>query len=365
MGINIGAFLAPIVCGSLGERVDWHWGFGLAGVGMIISLVWFGRGRAALEGHGEPPSGAALTTRRWLGLNALQLTLLGSLAAVPLLALALRRPELLGWLLYAAGVAVYGGLIWAALRADATTRARLLLALVLMACSTVFWALFEQAGSSLTLLAERHVDRSLAEGPLGALLSTLAPGARLTELPASVLQAANPLFLIVLALPVAALWTALKRRDADPSAPSKFGLALLQLGLGFLVLVLGLGGADALGRVPLRWLLALYLLHTTGELCLSPIGLSAMTRLAPRELASTVMGAWFLASSYSHHFGGLIASMTSLPTTATAGGAAPTAAAALQQYATVFTRLGYLALALGALLLVGARWLRRPLRGLE
>jgi POT family proton-dependent oligopeptide transporter len=365
LGINIGAFLAPLVCGSLGERVDWHWGFGLAGVGMLIALLWFGRGRAALEGHGEPPSLEALTARRWLGLDALQLTLLGSLAAVPLVALALQRPQLLGWLLYGAGAAVYGGLIWAALRADATTRRRLLLALVLMACSSVFWALFEQAGSSLTLFAERHVDRSLAHGPLGALLSTLAPGARPTELPASVLQAANPLFLIVLALPAAALWTALKRRAADPSAPTKFGLALLQLGLGFLVLVAGTASADAQARVPLHWLLALYLLLTTGELCLSPIGLSAMTRLAPPRLASTVMGAWFLANAFSHHVGGLIASMTALPASADSAPAPFAAAGALRLYVSVFTRLGYLALAVGALLLVGARWLRRPLRGLE
>ncbi|MBK8481202.1 MAG: peptide MFS transporter [Proteobacteria bacterium] len=365
MGINAGAFLAPLICGSLGERVDWHWGFGLAGIGMLVALLWFGRGRAALEGHGEPPSLEALRARRWLGRSALQLIVLGSLAAVPLLAFALRRPELVAWLLYGAGAAVYGGLVWVALRSDAQTRGRLLLALVLMACSTVFWALFEQAGSSLTLFAARNVDRSLAHGPIGALFRTLAPETPLPELPASVLQAANPLFLLALGLPAAALWTTLNRRGSDPSVPTKFGVALLQLGLGYLVLVAGTAWADAQGRVALRWLLGLYLLHTSGELCLSPIGLSAMTRLAPPHLAGTLMGAWFLASSYSHHFGGLIAAMTALPSSTGTDATAPAAAAALQLYVSVFARLGYLALGVGALLLVSARWLQRPLRGID
>jgi POT family proton-dependent oligopeptide transporter len=156
--------------------------------------------------------------------------------------------------------------------------------------SILFWALFEQAGSSLNLFADRYVDRG--------------------GVPASVFQSINPAYIILLAPVFAWLWTALGRRGLEPSAPAKFGLAMIQLGAGFLVLVAGASAVGVENATPLIFIFLIYLLHTTGELCLSPVGLSAMNRLAPAHMASLIMGTWFFASATGNFAAGLIAAAT-------------------------------------------------------
>lgn len=356
MGINIGALAAPLLCGTIGQRVDWHWGFGLAGFGMVLGLLWFLSGRARLQGHGQPPDVARLMRKGFGKLSALQWTLIATGLSIGPVALALRDNQTIGYLLYALGVVVYGGLIVRALRQPAVVRGRLLAAIVLMACSMVFWALFEQAGSSLTLFTERNVDREVIPH-LWGLRDWIG-----ADIPASALLAINPLYIMFLALPFARLWTSLKQRQHDPSIPTKFSLGLIQLGLGFLVVVyLAAPRASAGGLTGIGWLLLMYLLHTTGELCLSPVGLSAMTKLAPPDSSGLVMGAWFLATSYSHHFGGAIAKLTALKPGAGGG----SGVASLEVYTDVFAKLGWLAVVVGLGTAVAARPLKRLMHGVR
>jgi POT family proton-dependent oligopeptide transporter len=356
MGINLGAFLAPLVCGSIGERIDWHFGFGLAGIGMLVGLLWFVLGKARLEGHGEPPDRERLHRPRLAGLSAFRLLLLVVALAIAPVALALWRNDYLSYLLYPLGLVVYGGLVLEARRRPREQRDRLLVAMVLMFGSTVFWAMFEQAGSSLTLFTDSNVDRELIPQALG-LRRWLG-----ASVPASVFLAFNPLYIIMLALPFARLWTRLKERRRDPSVPLKFGLGLAQLGAGFLLLVfvgVPLAGADKLVHV--NWLLLMYLLHTTGELCLSPVGLSAMTKLATRDMTGTVMGAWFLAAAYSQVLGSTIAAATAVEPKLADGAIDP--AVSLEAYAGVFETVGWIAVVLGGLFMLAAPRLRRLMHG--
>jgi POT family proton-dependent oligopeptide transporter len=198
-------------------------------------------------------------------------------------------------------------------------RDRIFAAMALILGSILFWALFEQAGSSLNLFADRHVD---------------------TPVPASVLQAINPGYIILLGPVFAALWTFLGRRGLEPSAPAKFGLALIQLGAGFLVLV---AGANAVGvdvPTPVLFIFLIYLLHTTAELCLSPVGLSAMNRLAPAHMASLIMGTWFFASATGNFAAGLIAAATGSEH-GTADGAAK------EVVLGVYSNIGWISVAVG------------------
>jgi POT family proton-dependent oligopeptide transporter len=173
---------------------------------------------------------------------------------------------------------------------DREDRDRIFAAMLLIVGSILFWALFEQAGSSINLFTDRYVDRG--------------------GVPASVFQSINPAYIILLAPVFAWLWTTLGRRGLEPSAPAKFGLALIQLGAGFLVLVAGAAAVGVEVPTPVLFIFLLYLLHTTGELCLSPVGLSAMNRLAPAHMASLIMGTWFFASATGNFAAGLIAAAT-------------------------------------------------------
>ena len=208
----------------------------------------------------------------------------------------------MGYLLGIAGAALVIYVIWTAVATlTAVERSRIFAAMFLIFGSILFWALFEQAGSSLNLLTDRMVDRSLAGG----------------EVPASMFQSINAIYIILLAPVFASLWTAMGRRGVEPSAPAKFGLAMIQLGGGFLVLVYGAQSVEPGQLIPVVFMLLIYLLHTTGELCLSPVGLSAMNRLAPKHLASIIMGTWFFASATGHYAAGLIAAATGSRSTQT------------------------------------------------
>jgi POT family proton-dependent oligopeptide transporter len=207
-------------------------------------------------------------------------------------------------------------------------RDRIFAALFLIFGSILFWALFEQAGSSLNLFTDRHVDRTIVG----------------VEVPASVFQSINAIYIVLLAPIFAALWTILGRRGLEPSVAVKFALGLAQLGLGFLVLVAGSAGD---GLTPVLFIFLIYLLHTTGELCLSPVGLSAMNRLAPAHMASIIMGTWFFASATGNFAAGLIASATGAEGAAGEG-------ASKQVVLDVYTTVGWVAIGVGAVVLLGA-----------
>jgi POT family proton-dependent oligopeptide transporter len=300
MGINLGAFLGQIVCGSLGEGLGWHYGFGAAGVFMLGGLLYYLRGRDALEGVGLQPAdlgdpirnaaaaarARALALAGGLALLILALLLASGILQVDAVALAQHTAVLIVGL-----AAAYFGALWLWGGLDAGERRRLVLIMILFLAAALFWSGFEQAGSSFNLFAERYTDRRLFGWTV----------------PASWLQSVNPLFIILLSPFFAALWLKLGSRGLDPSAPLKFALGLLQLAAGFGVLYLASLFVAQGEQVLPTWLILTYLLHTTGELCLSPVGLSAVTRLAPARHAGQMMGVWFMAAALGNLVGGLIA----------------------------------------------------------
>ncbi len=342
MGINLGAAIGALLCGFIGETYGWAYGFGLAGIGMLAGLVVFVWGKPLLLGRGEPPAilekskelaiygfGFALVALCWIAIQyqdavgvflgtfgaALVCYVLaiatfqlpyGSYAAAPKPAIysyvGLSALLVVSMFFVAMGntearlpavIGLGGVLSVMILQMIAKTdhdRDRIVAAMFLIIVSIVFWALFEQAGSSLNLFTDRHVDRG--------------------GVPASVFQSINAIYIILLAPVFATLWTWLGQRGMDPSTPMKFGLGVIQVGLGFLVLVWGANSVGVDIPTPVIFIFLIYLLHTTGELCLSPVGLSAMNRLAPAQIASLIMGTWFFASATGNFAAGLIAAAT-------------------------------------------------------
>jgi POT family proton-dependent oligopeptide transporter len=282
MGINVGAALGTILVGYLGETIGWGYGFGLAGIGMVIGLVIFVLGRPALMGRGEPP--APLPQAREWALYGL------SLLAVAGLWLLIQYQDTVGTILLVSGALLLAYVLVEAFRLEREPRERMFAILFLIALQPVFWGLFEQAGGSLNLFTDRYVDRA--------------------GVPASLFQSINPIYIVLLGPVFAWLWTALAKRGLEPSTPAKFGLALLQVGFAFLVLVWGARSVGMAAAVPVIFIFLIYLFQTTGELCLSPVGLSAMNRLAPRHMASLIMGAWFFATAGGNFVAGKIGEAT-------------------------------------------------------
>lgn len=290
MGINLGAFLGALLCGYIGETYGWSYGFGLAGIGMLLGLIVFIWGKPLLLGRGEAPDPAKLAAPV-AGIKFEWLLYLVGLVAVGACWWMVQNQAVVGTVLGACGAILVGYVLFTAVvKLPAEDRDRIFAALFLILGSILFWALFEQAGSSLNLFTDRHVDRA--------------------GVPASVFQSLNAGYIVLLAPLFAALWTWLGRRGREPSAPAKFGLAMLQLGLGFLVLKWGAESVGMDNATPVIFIFLIYLLHTTGELCLSPVGLSAMNRLSPAHMASLIMGTWFFASATGNFAAGLIAAAT-------------------------------------------------------
>lgn len=296
MGINLGAFLSPLACGWLGQRVNWHLGFAVASVGMALGVVQYLMGGRHLGEAGlRPAAPAGETARRRLGWGAgaaaalaTILLLLDSNGVVDITAAMLS--DALGVVLVVVSALFF---FWLLFLGDWTPveRKRLAVVGVLFLASSLFWCLFEQAGSTLNLFAQRSTRNSLFG----------------FSFPASWLQSVNALFIITLAPVFARLWIWLGRRE--PSSPAKFAWGLLCGGLGFAVIALGAVAAADGSRVSVLWLLVVYFLHTSGELCLSPVGLSAMTKLAPARIGGLLMGVWFLSTSVGNYLGGRIASL--------------------------------------------------------
>ncbi|MGE3302608.1 MAG: peptide MFS transporter [Hyphomonadaceae bacterium] len=341
-GINLGAFWASILCAGLGLTLGWAYGFGLAGIGMLAGFVVFVLGKPLLEGKGEPPDPEALKkpligpiNREW----AIYLLAIPGLAAVWWL---VQREAVVNWLLLAAAIAILVYFFWyMARKCTAVEAQRIILALILISAATVFWTLFELAGTALNQFAERN---------------TQLPSNGFWSVSSGQTQSFNAGFILLLAPVFAALWAFLEKRKSDPNDVMKFALALVQVGAGFLVLVFGAQFADAQARVPLIFLALLYLLHTTGELCLSPVGLSAMTKLAPAAILSTIMATWFLSSSAAQALGAQIAKVTAQETI---GGRVLDPHAALATYVSVFQQIGVGAIVIGVLLAAASPWLKR------
>jgi POT family proton-dependent oligopeptide transporter len=296
MGINIGAFLGPLVCSALGEKVNWHYGFAAAGVGMVAGLITFHFTRGNLGDAGRAPEQSSPSpTLDW---SIIGLVLAGLVAAFALVAAGVIQinPVLLGqytvWLIAAMAVLYF---VWVLGFGDLDSieKKRVIVIAVLFLASAMFWSGFEQVGSSLNLFARDYTQRYLAWFSW--------------EFPAGWLQSVNALFVILLAPVIAALWLWLAKREIAPSLPVKFAWGLLLLAAGFLVMVGASERALSAGKVWPTWLIATYLLHTIGELCLSPVGLSSVTKLAPPRLVGQMMGVWFLGTALGNLVAGLFA----------------------------------------------------------
>ena len=385
MGINVGAATASIICGYLGQTVGWEYGFGLAGFGMLIGLVFFVLGKPLLMGKGEPKDPEAIKGGKEMGIYG------AGLAMVALCWVAIQYQDLVGIVLGGFGGALVayvlaivtfklaygswdaaprgpltvfvasaatmivgiigaamgnGPMVWVALAGLGVMvgvliqqsmtktfheRDRIFAAMFLIIVSVVFWALFEQAGSSLNLFTERHVDTQ--------------------GVSASMFQSINAIYIVLLAPVFAMLWQGLARRGAEPSTPMKFGLAVIQVGLGFLVLVWGAESVGVNIATPVAFIFLIYLLHTTGELCLSPVGLSAMNRLSPGHMASLIMGTWFFASATGNFAAGLIAAAT--------GAEGVGEEAGKQIVLDVYSTVGWYAVGIGVVVMVVSPLIKR------
>ncbi len=279
MGINIGAMVAPLICGYLGQKIGWHWGFGAAGVGMTAGLVQYVLGRSRLRGAGELRAVPQNAPTLW------------AIVAAALAATALLLYLLFDYKLILVLVAAASFFLWLAGQAEAgIERKRILAIMVLFVFASLFWAGFEQAGSSLNLFADR-VTRTSIFG---------------WNFPSSWFQSVQPLFIILLAPVFAALW--IRMGPKEPSSPAKFVYGLLGVSLGFLVLVPAARMFEGTGmRVSPMWLITLYFLHTVGELALSPVGMSTVTKLSPDRLQGQMMGVWYLSIALGNLIGGEVA----------------------------------------------------------
>ena len=324
MGINTGGALGPIICGVLGETVGWAYGFGAAGVGMLLGLIAFIALKRELHGAGEAPSLPVLRAPVVAGLSREWLIYLGAIVATLGVWQLIQHQDAVGTLLVVFAGATVAFILWRAVfTLPKVDRDRIFAALFLIALCPLFWALFEQAGSSLNLYTDRSVDRTL----LG------------WTIPASAFQSVNSIFIILLAPMFAALWTILGKRGWEPSAPFKFGIGLVGVGAGFLVLVAG-AAAYAGMPTPVIFVILVYLIHTMAELCFSPVGLAAMTRLSLPSMTGLMMGTWFLATAAGNFIAGLIAQATG------GEGAGP------DKVLDVYTRIGWFSIGIGVVVLI-------------
>jgi POT family proton-dependent oligopeptide transporter len=282
MGINTGAALGTILVAYLGQRIGWSYGFGLAGIGMLAGLIVFVLGKKVLLGAGEAP--APLSRSREFTLYAI------GLAAVAVMWALIQYQNVVGGLVIVAGVVLLLYVLYESFKLPKEPRERMFAILFLIALNPLFWGLFEQAGGSMNQFTDKFVDRS--------------------GVPAGIFQSINPIYIILFAPFFAALWQFLGKRGLEPSAPAKFGLALAQMGLANLVLVWGAEAYGIAAMTPVALVFLYYLFATTAELCLSPVGLSAMNRLAPTYLASLIMGAWFYMTAVGNFVAGKIGEAT-------------------------------------------------------
>jgi POT family proton-dependent oligopeptide transporter len=332
MGINAGAFFAPIICASvIGARFGNQYGFLAAGIGMILGGLVF-QVRAGMLGHiGKAPEGRE-------GLKPVLVVLAGAILMVPFIYFLLSKSALLGYVMVGMMALLALHFVLSGIRSgDRVQLHRYIAMLLLFLANCLFWALFEQAGSSLNFFARDFVD-----APFHFTL----------------FQSANPMFILIYAPLFAMLWPALERRGVNPSIPRKFAIALIGAGLGFLVLATAINATPDGAKVFWVFLGLTYMLHTMSELCLSPIGLSMVTKLAASREVGLAMGGWFLSTAMANYLAGLIAAVAS-------GGGEHGAESSVAQYAATFMQLWWLALVIGGAFFLFAPLMNRLMHGVK
>jgi len=360
MGINLGSMLSQALCPWLAVAVGWWAGFGLAAIGMLCSWALIQLDGGKLNGIGEPPAKAASRSQQLM-------IYVGALCVIPLFYLlyinlmaAEPAPAGSGLLGYVASLSLMGKLlfgtfligvpailIWSFVAGDRREFQMMMAAMVLIVFNVVFWTLFEQAGSSLTLFADRNTDLSI----FGWF--TMSAGQT---------QSFNALFIVLLAPLMSMLWAGLAKRGLEPSIPVKFGIALIAVGGGFLFLVWGAQWADTSFKVSVWWIAGLYFIHSFAELCISPVGLSMITKLSIARIVGMMMGVWFLSISVAQYVAGVIAQFASVETV---GGQVTNLKVSLDTYLSVFTLISEWAIGLGLLLLLLSWPLKRWMHGVK
>jgi POT family proton-dependent oligopeptide transporter len=340
MGINIGATLGGLLCGWVGQTISWHLGFGLAGFFMIIGLVIFSLKQHTLGPIGLPPSAEKLKAKSFAGISNEIWVYLMSLLAIPLFILILNYYKIYSYIINPFGLIALIYVIYTASKLGREVFFKLMVAMVLIIFSSLFWAFYEQGGGSLNLFAERNVNMNF----FGIQLSSAAVNNSIT-----------PLFVVALTPFFVWLWIWLYKKKKEPNAVIKFSLGLIQLGLGFYVYVFAATFAHE-GMVSLFFFALGYFFMVTGELCLSPIGLSAITKLSPAKMVGLMMGMWFLASSYGQYLAGIIGSLMALPSDT---GAQLSPTESLPIYTNIFGKIALAAALCGVLLLILSPWLKK------
>lgn len=339
MGINLGSFLATIICVWLGEKYGWSFGFGAAGIGMLLGLITFISGKKLLLGKGESKVPEFLD-KKYLGIKTEWfIYLLSALSALAFWQMVQRHEVVSNALIIAGAISFAYIVYYAVTQLDGKAREQLIALTILIIFTVIFWALFEQAYTSLNLFADRILDRGSI--PAGNFLSL------------------NALFIILLAPIFAWLWV--KMGKYNPNTAVKFSFALMLVGLGFGSLVLGINISD-LGKVSMIWLVITYFLHTCGELCLSPVGLSAVTKLSPVKIVGFMMGVWFLATASSEFIASVLANFASIDTS---NGEAPDLNLAKQSYLQLFEYLFYTGIGFGVLLLALSPIIKKLMHGVD
>ena len=343
MGINIGAFTATLLCGYLGEQVGWAYGFGAAGIGMLFGLIIFLWGQKYLEGLAEPPSNKYL--QKMNGISYESWAYISGIFMVLVTWFLVQNSQLVGQLLGGFGAIFIGAwLLYALFRCAPDERDRLIVVGILILFSLIFWALFEQAGSSLNILTDRGVNRIIFGW----------------EVPASMFQSLNAGFIFTIAPLFAMLWIALAKRNMEPSTPIKFSIGIILVGLGFLSLVYGMRSSEGL-QTGVFWIISIYLLHTLGELCLSPVGLSSVTKLSPQRIVGFMMGMWFFASAAGNYVAGLIARATASDSSGVSNDVFDLTQK--QSFMDVYTDVGLMAIGCGIFLAILTPILKKLMHG--
>ncbi|QTH22368.1 peptide MFS transporter [Rhizorhabdus wittichii] len=359
MGINLGSLFSQILCPFLAVALGWWAGFGLAAIGMLISWALIQFAGEKLAGYGEPPEGQEKDRSLLIYIGALAVVPIGWFLFLNLMASP--APEAgVGIVGYLLGLPIMGKVLFAtflasviliplwALKAGNKVEFQMMIAaIVMIVFNVVFWTLFEQAGSSLTLFADRNTDLSVFG------LFTMSAGQT---------QFFNAFFIVVLAPLTSLLWNALGRRGLEPSIPVKFAIALAGVGLGFLALVWGTQYAGADFKVSVWWLALLYLIHSMAELCISPVGLSMITKLSIARVVGLMMGLWFLSISCAQYVAGIVAQVASVETV---GGQVTNLKVSLETYAGVFQTIGLASVAIGAVLLVLSPVIKKWMHGVQ
>lgn len=354
MGINVGALIAPVACvwvsylmgtpalmadgsplldnGVAVITPDYRWGFGMAGAGMLLGIVTFFLGGSWLHGQGGAPEGKE-------GMGWTLVTALGCVGLIPCIYLLLANEDVGFWLLLTLSALIITFLLYSGIKLGSVVLQRITALIVLLFVNALFWACFEQAGNSLNFFAKDHVGEQF--------------GFKFEWF-----QSVNPVYIIAFAPVFAWLWVWLEVRKRNPSIPTKFGLGLVQVGLGFGVCLMAIASFESNSTAMFLSLFLVYLFHTTGELCISPVGLSMVTKLAPAHMTGMVMGAWFLSISMGNYVAGLFSAL--------AGGSAPAGEGApLSGYTAAYTPILYLSVGAGVLLLILSKPLNKLMHGIK